>query len=222
VSRIKKTIILFNLIWISCSLYSQDSAYISPPKEMKYYLTASPLALLEYIEGPNIRIGFMADFNQAFSLTNEFSYLFVTDYTRGFKDRALVKFYLNEFDQDDGRFYLGLQYQYKNNYVTTFKRYSDTLKPNVIFTMHKRAHSLMLVFGKETRWRGRFYIDPFIGLGYRRRNIDITGLEPDEDPHHEYSIDEEDPDYGATPYRGRGVSHTVDFTLGVRLLIKLN
>src|ERR1700741_3778292 len=108
--------ILFLLILSSSIPYlrSQDSAYISPPQGMKYYVTASPLALLEYIEGPNIRLGFMADFNQAFSLTNEFSYLFFTDYARGYKDKALVKLSFDEFDENDGRFYLGLQYQYKN------------------------------------------------------------------------------------------------------------
>jgi hypothetical protein len=198
-------------------IYSQSARFISPGK---VFVTAAPFSLLDYIEGFNLNLGVMVNNQDKQSLTNEFGYLIPCNYSRGFKDRITFKYYLVKMNSDKEKYYVGLQYQYKNSYISLSKRYRDSLKPDANFTLHKKAHSILALFGKETLALNSLYIDTFIGLGYRQRNMNVIGLEPGELPYNEYIIDAEDPDFLA-PFRDVGKSNTVDFVIGFRLIVKL-
>jgi len=166
------TIILL-LIAIANHSFAQDTAIDSKNIDNKYYITLSPVALIDVLDHPSLRISGDAKIykNITLSVENIF-YMRLGDWfykkdAHGFSIKPCVKYWLNKDKINGG--YIGLEYQYKQLYYNL----SDSIKISGVgqyfkeYGMTRYVNCINIKYGELTTISGRFISEFFIGVGIR-------------------------------------------------------
>ena len=168
--------IIITLLLVAVTNHSfcqkKDSAYNDI--NAKYYITLSPVALIDVLEHPSIRISGDAKIYKNITLSVENIFYptlgdwFIKKDVRGYAVKPCVKFYLNKNKIINGP-YIGLEYQYKQQYYNL----TDSIEINGIAPFHKQYgmtryfNCINVKYGELTNINGKFLSEFFIGIGIR-------------------------------------------------------
>jgi hypothetical protein len=166
-------VITILLIAVTNNSFCQKIDSIYNNVDNKFYITLSPIALIDVMDHPSIRISGDSKIYKNISLSVENIFFlplgdwFYKKDVRGFAIKPCVKFYLNNNKIINGP-YIGLEYQYKQLYYNL----TDSIKVNGIdpfrkqYGMTRYVNCINIKFGELTNHNGR--IDEwFFGIGIR-------------------------------------------------------
>jgi hypothetical protein len=155
--------IFFTLTLIS--LKSQD--------DFSLKVSLAPLALVDIIEGPNLKLGIESQYKRL-GLCNEGG-IYFSKYGQGLNTRNTLKYYFGY----DLNYYIGIQYLYKDCIIPASKKIMvDSTKVSLSFKAHKIVNSLTINFGTTNTLfhYDDIYYDIFAGVGIRYSNNNQIGL----------------------------------------------
>lgn len=194
------TLVLFT---ISNHSFSQDTTIDNKNIYNKYYITLSPIALIDFLDYPSLRISGDAKIykNITFSVENIFyrplgGLLFKED-VHGYSIKPCVKYWFNKHKINGG--YIGLEYQYKHEDYTL----PDSIKISGAAPYYKRygmsryINCINIKYGEITTISGRFISEFFVGVGIRfhRSNTTLSKEEYDNiiygEEHHNVEMSQE-------------------------------
>jgi len=168
-------IITFVLIALATNSFGQDTAVEQNNIDYKYYITLSPIALIDVIDHPSLRISGDAEIYKKIGLSVEnIFYLNLGDATikenvRGYAIKPCIKFWLNKNNNKVNGAYIGLEYQYKQLYYNLHDSIdiSGVAAYSKGYGMTRYVNCINIKYGELTTIRGRFISEFFIGLGIR-------------------------------------------------------
>jgi hypothetical protein len=210
---------------ISCDGNAQ-----SPAQTNKFSIYFCPLAVADIFSFPTIQAGFEYRFRGRFSWYNELGVEYIRTFVdladtailrpRGIKAKTEIRYY---FQQDH---YLAVNAFLTNDVHNTqlsylYNRDTSMLRGDA-FGVRKQVYGWNLVYGGQGEWGKRFWLDWYVGLGWRLRDIHTVGEE------YNYSrdrmvrsIDLNVADIRADVDSRGGVSVAPNLTAGVRVVYRL-
>lgn len=172
-------------------------------------VSLAPAALLDGIEGPNLKCGIEPQYKRL-GLAVEGGVYF-SRFGQGLNSRTTLKYYFGK----ELSYYVGLQYFYKDCIIPTTKQIVvDSSKVSLDFKVHKIVNSLTLTFGTTNQLFkvDNIYFDLFAGLGFRHKNINQIGLTAEQN-----QASDQKEGHLIQSYYTLGKYYAPDFVVGLRL-----
>lgn len=200
-----KTISIIFFLLSFFSVFSQDD----DEDDFNLKISLAPAALIDGIEGPNLKCGIEAQYKKI-GLSTEGG-IYFSRLGKGLNSRTTLKYYFSNYYD----FYFGLQYFYKDCTIPAIKQIiEDSSTVTLNYKVHKIVNSLTVTFGTTNQLfnSDNIYYDLFVGIGIRHKNINQIGLTEKQNN----AIDQRESHF-IQSYYSIGKNYSPDFLIGIRL-----